>query len=219
MSSRGLTILSIGDIAYGKFAYNLAVSIKEHCNYPIQVVHDKSCLNGLTSKELDIFDAFVEIKREDFMDQIQRGKGYVEVLNPAKAKINIYNYLIFDETLFIDADSLCVRDLFPLFTLFENIGKHYLAHFEGYCTAGCEDFQEMLWAYPADIWEKYNLDRQAILPAINSSVQYIRKGKDAEKLFTTVVFKTRVCHEPAVNVPALVPAVCKFWKWETPRIA
>ncbi len=50
---------------------------------------------------------------------------------PALAKLNIYKYSTYDETLYIDADSLCFKDLQPLFDRLK--GRIFASHaIEGY---------------------------------------------------------------------------------------
>jgi hypothetical protein len=59
----------------------------------------------------------------------------------------------------------------------------YLTHIEG-CK---EEFKEMMWAYPVQIWEKYGLKEDACLPATNSSFMYMKQGKEIDKFFSKAI--------------------------------
>lgn len=89
---------------YGQFAYNLAHSIKDKMNIPICLVTDG--LTGLTENDLKIFDS---VKIIDMPK------------NPCLFKINLNKYTPFKETLYLDADMVCLND-FSL--LIEKIKQH-----------------------------------------------------------------------------------------------
>jgi hypothetical protein len=45
------------------------------------------------------------------------------------------------------------------------------------------DIPSMQWAWADDIWEHFKLQNDSILPAINSSLQFIKLGKESKNLF------------------------------------
>jgi len=162
-----IVILAVGNPAYGQFAHNLAISIKHHCNLPMQLIYDAK---AVVDTDMSLFDVVTEMRPE----HCYMGNKVM----PGKAKLNIYEYLAFDECLYLDADTLVIRDLSGL-----KFEKYYQAEINGTGTVNDEKWgDEMVWATPKKIAEYYDLDGKAI-PFINTSYQFIRKGKEAEELY------------------------------------
>lgn len=182
-SMKGITLLALAKPTYGKFAYNLAVSIKYHSpDIPIQLIHDDVALDHLQPGHLfpdgqPIFDKRTVIDRADMYDD--------GVLSIGKAKMSLYKYLWFDETIYLDVDALVIKPLEPLFDEFTDdyhttvVGKKDL-------TNDIEDFDSMQWAEVKDMIDHFGLTKEMVIPATNSSFQFIRKGKVCEKLFTQI---------------------------------
>lgn len=80
--------------AYGRFAYNLALSIKDKVNLPICLITD-----GKTGIDTNIFDKVVFIETPE---------------DPCIFKLNLRDYTPFDKTLYLDADMVCMNDITPL---------------------------------------------------------------------------------------------------------
>lgn len=89
---------------YGQFAYNLAHSIKDKMSIPICLVTDG--LTGLSREDLEIFDIVKIIDTPE---------------NPCLFKINLNKYTPFEETLYLDADMICLNDFS---SLIEKIKQH-----------------------------------------------------------------------------------------------
>lgn len=77
--------------AYGRFAYNLALSIKDKANLPICLVTD-----GKTDIDKSIFDQVILIEIP---------------VDPCFFKINLNKLTPYKKTLYIDADMVCMNDI------------------------------------------------------------------------------------------------------------
>lgn len=184
--SRGVTLIALDRDRpmYCKWAYNIAVSIKRHSpGVKIQLI-----CNDLARKGLDrwVFDVITPIETEHYTD----GK-----FSPAKAKIYMYQYLAFDKTIYLDVDGVVIRDLNDLFDLCE--GHDFLTHVVGQADRKRLKFPEMQWADKSYLWDRYDIPEDAIMPATNSSFQYIKKGEKAAALFALMqkCFKNKVPNE------------------------
>lgn len=106
---RGVIILALKKSAYSTAAFNLAMSIKHHSpNLHITLVSDGEHLNNYHPAHFATFDWIKEIKICDYIDK----DGSFQ---PALAKLNIYKYSTYEQTLYIDADSLILKDINPIF--------------------------------------------------------------------------------------------------------
>ena len=163
--------MAIGPKNYQRFALNLAVSIRYFSgDVPIQLIYDNlSELEGFTN----LFNILTPI---DESDCHINGK-----LAPGLAKLSLYKYLAFDQNLFIDVDSLCIKDITPLL---EREVTGFKTEVQGWGDLTTVDYGlSMQWSSGPKICEKYGLSPTDKLPFINSSAQIIRKGKEAERLF------------------------------------
>jgi hypothetical protein len=99
-------------------------------------------------------------------------------------KVSLYKYLPFKNNLYLDVDAVCLKDIQPLIDDLVSTKRHYISHCVGYHTIDLgRDILLMQWAWADDIWEHFKLDHDAILPAINSSLQFIKKCKESKDLF------------------------------------
>lgn len=112
---QGVIILALKKSSYFTSAFNLALSIKYHNpKIHITLVSDGKHADHYLPEHYAVFDWIKYIKEEHYM-------GADNKFQPALAKININKYTMYDQTLYIDADSLCLQDIQPLFDKL----KHY----------------------------------------------------------------------------------------------
>lgn len=111
MHMNGVIILCLRKPAYALGAFNLALSIK-HFNPSINVtlVSDGEHKKHYRPEHYEPFDTIKEINLCDYIDS----NG---LFQPALAKLNVHKYSEYKQTLYIDADSLVLKDLSPLFEL------------------------------------------------------------------------------------------------------
>lgn len=180
----GVMLLAFGKHSYIKMAFNMAVSLKYHNpDLPITLVHDEN-ITALMPWMLDFFTDFKEVKQEHLYDNFGTKE---QSMNPGKAKTFIYEYLSYDHNLYLDLDGAVLRPLDGLISKCINSGAPYQTQVVGWYTRERgDDFPEMQWAWPNDIWEHYKLSKTAKMPAINSSFAYIRKCPEAAALYAQI---------------------------------
>lgn len=172
----GITLIAIGKPEYGNMAFNMALSLKNYSpNIPIKLVYEPSALSHLVADQKKFFDTMQLMDLEDCYTNNK--------LDPGKAKLSIYKYLDYEHNIYLDVDGACLKPIEPLIEECIEHGDYFLTQYLTHIT-GCKDeFPQMMWAYPKQIWEKYGLKEDAQLPAINSSFMYVRKCKESEDFF------------------------------------
>ena len=166
---RGIVLLALGE--YYKWAFQMAMSVKYHSDIPIQLLHD-GCYNQFNDWQKKFFDYEEEMEETDcYLD----GKIF-----PALAKLSLNTYTIFEETIYLDVDGVCVR---PIDEIFDHCKDYYASQIFGYGEEGEEEYDKMYWAYPKDLWEHFTIPKGSKIPFINSSFQYLTKTVDCDKLF------------------------------------
>jgi len=105
---QGIVILSLKKPSYSMGAYNLALSIK-HYNPSINItlVTDNEHQKHYRPEHYLVFDSIKTISHHHYIND--------GMFQPALAKLNIYKYSSYKKTLYIDADSLVLQDIQPLF--------------------------------------------------------------------------------------------------------
>lgn len=180
--STGVVLLAFGKPQYYWAAYNLAFSIRKHNpNVNITVLFDDP-IKGLSNcpEFMKYINHIGHIANEDIYTN--------KKLDPGKVKMNLYKYLPYDRNLYLDVDAIAVKDIQPMIDELTQSGKDYISHTVGYHTIdkGC-DFKEMQWAWADKMWEHFNLLSSYVMPAINSSMQWIVKSSQAEAIYRTAL--------------------------------
>lgn len=88
----GIVLISLVSEFYWQLAYNLALSLKKNSGIPITLLTDK-----IQGKD-DPFDQIIEVKKPHYFE------GYF--FNPFKAKTHIYDYSPYEQTLYLDVDTI-----------------------------------------------------------------------------------------------------------------
>jgi len=177
-SSEGVVLFAFGKVGYYHAVYNLANTIKYYSpNVKIALFVDSIPKCRATTYDID--------KYVDSITQIEHSDLNVDGrFDPAMLKVSIYKYLPFKYNLYLDVDAICLKDIQPLIDELKNTKRHYISHCLGYHTIDLgRNISSMVWAWADDVWEHFKLDSNTILPSINSSLQFIKKGKEAEDLF------------------------------------
>lgn len=178
--STGVVLLAFGKVQYYWAAYNLAFSIKKF-NPSISIaliVDDKGKALSQCPELNDYIETFSDIAQEDIYTN--------KKLDPAKLKVKLYDYLPYERNLYLDVDAIALKDIQPMIEELAQSGKDYVSHCVGYHTIDKgRDFKEMQWAWADKMWEHFELDADTVMPAINSSMQWIVKGKKAKAIYTT----------------------------------
>jgi hypothetical protein len=173
-----VVLLAFGKVQYYWAAYNLAFSIKKF-NPSISIAliaEDKGKAISQCPELREYIETFADIAQEDIYTNNK--------LDPAKLKVKLYNYLPFERNLYLDVDAVALKDIQPMIEELAQSGKDYISHTVGYHTIDKgRDFKEMQWAWADKMWAHYELGADTVMPAINSSMQWIIKGEKAAALY------------------------------------
>lgn len=178
---RGIVLLAVENPVYAKFAFNMALSIKHHSpEIPIQLIADSRALEGLMAwqEQPKYFDYITKVD-EDFSHAPDSEYNNKNRFTPAKAKLSIYQKSMFDETIYMDVDGICINPVEDLF----NQEKEFSTQVIGHCKFGEEEFPNMLWSKPNEFYKHFHINSETDLTATNSSFLYFKKGETAEKIF------------------------------------
>ena len=174
----GVVLLAFGKVQYYWAAYNLAFSIKKfNKNIRIALIaEDKGKAISQCPELRDYIETFADIVQEDIYTNNK--------LDPAKLKVKLYNYLPYERNLYLDVDAVALKDIQPMIEELAQSGKDYISHTVGYHTIDKgRDFKEMQWAWADKMWAHYELGADTVMPAINSSMQWIVKGEKTAALY------------------------------------
>jgi len=156
-----------GARAYGYAAHNLAMSIRHHSpSIPVTIYCDAETRKGL--RDLSLFDQVIEIPSQ--------------VHDPALMKMQVYDRLPYQETIFMDVDGLLLKPLEPLFDELSQGGEYRCHVHDWYDKDSPDNLPQMYWATKSVIWQHYGFTNEK-LPATQSSFQYIRKSAFCKELF------------------------------------
>jgi hypothetical protein len=174
--TKGILLVAFGSKGYAYFAHNLAYSIK-HNNSSVRVhlLHD-GCIKYLQSDRLDCFDTTSLIEADDLYTD---GR-----LDPGKLKTRLYDYLPYDNTLYLDVDAVALTDLSPVLDAMASDGRYYITSVQG---KGKQDevIPYSYWASNADIIKFFGLKAEDEIVAIQSSWAFMKKT-GGKKFFTDV---------------------------------
>jgi hypothetical protein len=177
--STGVVLLAFGKIQYYWAAYNLAFSIKKfNPSIRIALITDDKGRALSQCPELAVLTELIsDIAQEDIYTNNK--------LDPAKLKVKLYDYLPYERNLYLDVDAIALKDIQPMIDELNQSGKEYISHTVGYHTIDKgRDFKEMQWAWADKIWAHFELPADAVMPAINSSMQWIVKGEKAAAIYS-----------------------------------
>jgi hypothetical protein len=174
--SSGVVLLAFGKQGYYMAAANLALTINLLSpDVEILCLTDSAAtLNKIVTFRAKYFTRIVEVE--------------ISKNDPALNKLNLYNFIEqhgFDHNIFVDVDSICFRDIAPLMHRLISGKDEYLTNVHAvYKYEDGPAFPSMIWGTADVIWPHFNLADDAVLPATNSSFQYIRKGPVCKELFS-----------------------------------
>jgi len=187
--STGVVLLAFGKPQYYWMAYNMAWSIyRSNPTINIALISDSETRAVNHVHELsELIDIHVELQEQDMYTN--------KKLDPGKAKVLLYDYLPFDNNLYLDFDGICLKDLGPLIDGLVNRGIDYGTSIHGTHTLDKgRDFSEMVWSYADEFISHFGIKEDAMLYGINSSIQFIKKGDVCANLF-------KVAAEQFINNP------------------
>lgn len=160
--------MALGDQSYVQWAVNLAASVKFYSpQLHITLIHD-GCINYLIEEEKTVFDHDVVMSK---------GHYCTDTFQPGLAKLSLYEYFQHEQSIFIDADSICIDSIEGLFDACANVD----IGLQVYNVASTEQEWECVWASWDQLKELYGIDGP--LSEINSSFIYSKKNPQAESFW------------------------------------
>jgi hypothetical protein len=167
LTDKGILIFALGHPYFGRYAFNLAVTLKSMENVQIALVHDSTSITHLDETQLAVFDKLISSRL------------------PAKcwSKLHAYELSPFDHTLVLDADMIWLPIHKPS-ELFDQLnGVPFTAITEGSTDKPSSNY--FFWASVEEIREKYRLD--GIIYQWRTEVMYFEKGDKVEQMFTDAI--------------------------------
>lgn len=169
---KGIVLIAIGGNSYAKWAINMAASCKYYSpNLPIQILCSQEHAPELQAT--GFFDVLTVLEPSDYQSE-------TGALFPAKIKTRLYDFLAYDESIYLDVDGILIKDITPVFETKADLACDIQGVYDA--TQGNE-FHYMKWCKPNVVWAHYGLNGVHKMPAINSSFLFIRKSDLNKKLF------------------------------------
>jgi alpha-N-acetylglucosamine transferase len=145
---------------YGKWAYNMAHSIKSLCDIPIHLVHDMKSTEGL---DMAVFNTHsVAEFSKDFCYE----------------KLRIFEHSPFEETLYLDVDGMLLNNPEEIFDKLK--GSIVWTQPMGTGKKG-DDTINYMWAKNDLLYERYNIPEDNLFTTTQTSIIYFTR--EAEGFF------------------------------------
>jgi hypothetical protein len=181
MKTKGVLIIALGHANYFRMAFNLAMSIKvSNKETPIALVHSSGMVDNINYFEKKYFDHLIELKESEYTIN---GKREIPLV-----KTMAYKLSPFDETIYIDADSVWVKNkkVDNLFNEFQHLDFGFtLYHKEAHYPVDSDNSN--FWFKDGetvrDLRKYFDLKKDAYYYHLQSSFLYFKKSKFAEKVF------------------------------------
>lgn len=165
----GIVLAAFGKRGYGYAAHNLALSLRHHgCKYPIYLYCQKDTVDSIN---LALFDGVFYLEQNEYTFRGRFAPGY--------GKINVISKLPFEENLFIDVDSLCLKPIDGLVDILREKDFSTIWMGEGYYQ---QDISYDPWANHEYAWRFFDLAIQQKWTTTQTSLVWIRKNEETLKL-------------------------------------
>jgi hypothetical protein len=156
---KGILLMCFNSKTYGKFAYNMAHSIRHYCDLPIHFLADRESISGINTS---IFNSI------DIIDFEKNENGAIDNLI---AKIKIFERSPFEETLYLDVDGIMLKNPEELFDILKDETLYVQPMGSGKKT----DSITYTWASNDIVYERFNLTDDIIFNTCQTSIVYFNK--------------------------------------------
>lgn len=181
MENRGIVIVALGHDNYRKMAFNLAMSIRvSNPDAQIALISNAGVKDKFNIFEKQYFSHFIEVDEKDYTIN---GKREIPL-----AKTMIYELSPFNETVYIDSDSIWIKNkkVSDLFNAYKDVNfgftlYHPNAHYPVDSDNSNFWFKEGETA--RDLRKYFKLKKDAYYYHLQSSFLYFKKSKEAEQIF------------------------------------
>ena len=167
--NKGISILAIGGEGYMLWAVNLACTIRKVSpELPVQLIATQKIIESIKANRFEtVFDYFTIMQEEDCTNTDGS-------LFPAKAKLKLPEYVMFEKSMYIDADTAVFSDLTPLF----DFDSDFIAQCNTvYNLRDTEETIKMPWCNSSVIMEHYNIELIRWCPSLNTSFMIIEQSE------------------------------------------
>jgi hypothetical protein len=163
----GILLMCFNSKTYGKYAFNMAHSIRHYTDIPIHLISDHESTDGLDMAVFSSHD-IVEFERNE------QGK-----VDNCLAKIRLFERSPFERTLYLDVDGVMMKNPEELFEILE--GENFYTQPMGSGKRG--DSISYNWASNEVIWERFGFDDDTIFNTCQTSIIYFDKSEKSKELF------------------------------------
>jgi hypothetical protein len=162
----GILLMCFNSLTYGKYAFNMAHSIRHYTNIPIHLISDKESIAGINTSVFSSHE-IVEFEKNDL------GK-----VDNCIAKIKLFERSPFENTLYLDVDGVLLNnpeeilkrlEEFPFWTQPMGTGKRG------------DDSINYMWAKNELLYDKYEIPSENLFTTCQTSIIYFTK--EAEGFF------------------------------------
>lgn len=171
---RGVVLIALGHPLYTHMAYNLALSLRFHSDIPIVLFTQGGGINYLFADQKEIFSEIRELPQEFY---IVDGKEHF-----IKSKLHLYDLTTFDETIFIDSDTI-----FSPYKKIENLFDDNKDCEIQFACRGDKQMEEGIkseWVNLSEVKEIHGFNHWYEL---SSEFIYWKQGEVAQKVFDTAI--------------------------------
>jgi hypothetical protein len=176
--TKGVVLFAFGKRAYLEATYNLCYTMRKHgfVGNVTLYTDDTEQANAILK------DLTPEVKVQRLNEKYYKeGKK----IDPAYLKLSMYELLPYDANLYLDVDSICLKDIGSLIDSLCNLGGEFYTLKAGiYTPEQGEKWADMVWAKVKDFKEQFGISEQPLY-AINSSLMFVRKGSVSKDIFKT----------------------------------
>jgi hypothetical protein len=208
IAKNGIVIVATGHPYYGRWAYNLAVSVKAVEDFPIALLFNDRALSHLSERQMEMFDEIIELPDEVPANQ--------------SAKLYSARFTPWENTLLLDADMLWLPRKKPSELFAELAAVDFTGITEGNDKDPARDY--FFWADVGEIREKYGVTGD-IYQWRSEVVYFSKKGKAVIEraleitnnpgLSTIKLFAHTVPDELGINIAAAAAGIRPhIYKWQ-----
>ncbi|HNR55500.1 MAG TPA: hypothetical protein PKJ19_10045 [Flavobacteriales bacterium] len=157
-----ITLLAFGRRGYAYAASNMVASLRFH-GYagPIHLHVGRALLPYISDQTRKLCDI------KDLADEYTQDPGW--------CKVNLHKIMDGKDTLYLDVDGICLKDVTPLMEALRKDGRSYITSVMGSGKAD-EKIDYFEWATPKRIQEKHGLEG-ATFYGLQGSWAYFKRGK------------------------------------------
>lgn len=167
---KGVLIIAIGSW-YGRWASNLAASIRWNSDIPITLAHDGAAVSHFSPNSIALFDQMIHIPPKFYNNGTQ---------DELKAKLFMYDLSPYQETVYIDAENLFL----PLRKVDELFRDKFTIQSRSVINASeaSKNPQFIHWGNIATICKQFNITSGKLYNLFSEYV-YFKKDKKTKKIF------------------------------------